>query len=165
MRPLDCAILAFCRVWPSGLSPRAPGTCGTAEALVFAPFLFFPLGLVGRVFLLLLVFVAGGLAATRAEQLLGRKDPGEVVIDELAGVWLAVLPFATWSLPLLACAFVIFRFFDILKPWPIHASEDWLPGGWGIMIDDIIGGAMTLVCLLVLRALGVLSLPLCGLCG
>lgn len=160
MRTGDKAVLAFCRVWPSGLSPRAPGTCGTFEALVLSPFLFFPLDFWPRLIALALVFVAGGIAATRGEKLLGRKDPGEIVIDELAGVWLAVLPFATWDFLLLAAAFVIFRFFDILKPWPIHASEDWLPDGWGVMIDDIVGGAMTLVVLLILYDMGLITAPL-----
>lgn len=152
-------ILAFCRLGIAGLSPRAPGTCGTALACLLAPWLFLPLPLWGRVLLLLVLFVLGSLAGTRAEQILGRSDPGEVVIDELVGVWLAMLPFALdaprtdW--PLLLAAFVLFRIFDICKPWPVHAAESWLPGGWGIMIDDVVAGLMALVCVGLLRWLGV----------
>ncbi|MBQ1420233.1 MAG: phosphatidylglycerophosphatase A, partial [Desulfovibrio sp.] len=114
------------------------------------------LGLAGRLFLLAAVFVAGSLAATRAEDLLGKKDPGEVVIDELVGAWIAILPFAfSWTLML--CAFVLFRFFDILKPWPVKASENWLPAGWGVMVDDVVGGVMAMICLCLLKAAGVFA--------
>ena len=149
-------VLFFCRLGPAGRSPWAPGTCGTFEALVLAPFLFLPLGLAGRLFLLAVLFVAGSLAATRAEELLQRKDPGEVVIDELVGAWIAILPFAfSWTLML--CAFVLFRFFDILKPWPVKASENWLPAGWGVLVDDVVGGVMAMICLCLLKAAGVFA--------
>ena len=85
MNAKDKFILGFCRLGIAGLSPKAPGTCGTALALVFAPFLFLPFGLTGRVVFLLLLFVAGSLAASRGEILLGKKDPGEIVVDELEG--------------------------------------------------------------------------------
>ncbi len=154
----DRLVLFFCRLGPAGRSPWAPGTCGTLEALVLAPFLFLPLGLAGRLFLLAAVFVAGSLAATRAEDLLGKNDPGEVVIDELAGAWIAILPFGfSWTLML--AAFVLFRFFDILKPWPVKASEDWLPAGWGVMVDDVVGGVMAMLCLCLLKAAGVFAFP------
>ena len=105
---------------------------------------------------LAVIVVTGGLAATRAEILLGRTDPGEVVIDELVGVWIALLPLGAgqWSWPGLVWAFALFRLFDIWKPWPVHASENWLPAGWGIMLDDILAGLMAMCCMLVLRALG-----------
>ena len=85
-----------------------------------------------------------------------RTDPGEVVIDELVGVWIALLPLGAgqWSWPGLVWAFALFRLFDIWKPWPVHASENWLPAGWGIMLDDILAGLMAMCCMLVLRALG-----------
>ena len=154
----DRLVLTFCRLGPAGLSPWAPGTCGTFEALVFAPFLFLPFGLAGRIVLLVALFVLGSLAATRAEALLGRKDPGEVVIDELVGVWIAILPFGfSWTLML--AAFVLFRFFDILKPWPIKASENWLPDGWGVMVDDVVGGVMAMACLCALKAIGIFAFP------
>ena len=86
MNAKDKFILGFCRLGIAGLSPKAPGTCGTALALVFAPFLFLPFGLTGRVIFLLLLFVAGSLAVSRGETLLGKKDPGEIVVDELAAL-------------------------------------------------------------------------------
>lgn len=152
----NTCILAYCRLGIAGLSPKAPGTAGSALAALLAPLIFLPLPLWGRLLFLAVIFVTGGLAATRAEILLGRTDPGEVVIDELAGVWIALLPLGAgqWSWPGLVWAFALFRLFDIWKPWPVHASESWLPAGWGIMLDDILAGLMAMCCMLVLRALG-----------
>lgn len=147
-------ILGFCRLGVAGLSPIMPGTCGTALACLLAPWCFLPLPPWARLGLLALLFVLGALAATRAEILLGRSDPGEVVIDELVGVWLVLLPFAykAESVPwdLLLTAFLLFRFFDMVKPWPVRASEHWLPAGWGVMLDDVLAGCLALVCLTLL---------------
>ena len=142
MRFRDTCVLAFCRLGVAGLAPKAPGTWGTALACLLAPFVFLPLGMGWRVLALLLLFVLGALAATRAEKLLGRKDPGEVVIDELVGVWLVV------------AAFVFFRIFDIAKPWPVRASENWLPDGFGVMLDDVLAGLWALLCVGVLHWVG-----------
>ena len=133
---LEYLILAYCRLGIAGLSPRAPGTAGSALAACWRRAIFLPLPLWGRLLFLAVIVVTGGLAATRAEILLGRTDPGEVVIDELAGVWIALLPLGAdqWSWPGLVWAFALFRLFDIWKPWPVHASETWLPAGWGIML-------------------------------
>lgn len=154
MRFRDTCVLAFCRLGVAGLAPRAPGTWGTALACLLAPYLFLPLGPVWRVLVLLALFVLGGLAATRAEQILERRDPGEVVIDELVGVWLVLLPFARPGFGLVLAAFAFFRLFDILKPWPVRASETWLPAGFGVMIDDVLAGLWALVCVALLRWLG-----------
>ena len=106
-----------------------------------------------RIAILAAVFVLGALAATRAEALLGRKDPGCIVIDELVGQWIAMLCLSAFSASSTWCdaafllvPFVFFRLFDIWKPWPVHASESWLPGGWGIMIDDVFAGLWALLC-------------------
>ncbi|MBD5648007.1 MAG: phosphatidylglycerophosphatase A [Desulfovibrio sp.] len=155
MRFWDACTLAFCRLGVAGLAPRAPGTWGTALACLLAPFCFLPLGLGWRLAVLAALFVAGGLAASRAEELLGRKDPGEVVIDELVGVWLVLLPFAHAGFRLIVAAFVCFRIFDIAKPWPVKASENWLPGGFGVMIDDVLAGLWALLCVALLHAAGI----------
>ena len=86
------------------------------------------------------VFLIGGLAAGRAEVILGQKDPNRINIDELMGQWLTFLPFASLGPWQLALGFLFFRIFDILKPWPVRQSEHWLPGGFGIMIDDAVAG-------------------------
>lgn len=149
-------VLVFCRLGVVGVSPWAPGTCGTVFALLLAPFLFLPFGVSGRLLFLCVLFIAGGVAATRGEKLLGKKDPGEIVIDELVGVWIALLPFAEGNFSLFLAAFCLFRLFDILKPWPVSASENWLPAGFGVMLDDVIAGMLAMFCLLLLQACSLL---------
>lgn len=146
-RFFDFWILAFCRVGVAGLSPILPGTCGSLAAILMAPVLYLPLCFPGRVLLLALLFWAGGKAATRAEHLLGRKDPGEIVIDELVGVWLVLLPFDEPGPRVLLGAFVLFRVFDMLKPQPVRASENWLPAGYGVMLDDVVAALYALAVL------------------
>ena len=109
-------------------------------------------------FLLLTVLVVslvGIWAASRTEKLIGRKDPGIVVIDEVAGILVAFifLPhFYMYGMPLIYLfAFLAFRFFDIVKPYPARRMEA-LPSGLGIMADDIVAGAYTAVLMTVLMA-------------
>jgi len=119
-----------------------PGTCSSAVALLLAPFLFLPLNIAARCALLAALFLFGSLIVNRAERLLGVKDPPELCIDEVPGMWLPLTPFDDPSLELMIAAFVLFRIFDIAKPWPVSASEHWLPGGFGIMLDDIVAGLL-----------------------
>lgn len=150
----DLLILSFCRLGFAGLMPKMPGTWGTALACILAPFLFLPLDFIWRCIVLLCLFIVGGIAADRAEKILKKKDPGEVVVDELVGVWLAMLPFASSQILLLVAAFLFFRLFDILKPWPVNASENWLPGGFGVMIDDVVAGIYAMICLVIMNWFG-----------
>jgi phosphatidylglycerophosphatase A len=148
----DRLILAFCQVGPAGLSPKAPGTMGSLVAVLLAPFIFLPLSMPLKIAVLALLFVLGGFAGTRAEKILGRKDPSSVVIDEVLGQWVVFLPFTVllwWELTL---GFALFRLFDITKPWPIKASENWMPGGFGIMLDDFFAGIYALTVLYLLKA-------------
>jgi phosphatidylglycerophosphatase A len=88
-------------------------------------------------------------AATRVARESGREDPGHVVIDEVAGQWLTlVVCRPDW--PHALVALLLFRVFDIAKPWPIRKLEA-LPGGWGIMLDDLAAGLFGLVTLLILQ--------------
>ena len=154
MRLIDQITLSFCRLGVAGLAPKAPGTWGTAIACLLAPYVFLPLNFGLRIALLLVLFLLGAVAASRAEKLLERKDPGEVVIDELVGVWLVLLPFPNPSFFMVLAAFVLFRIFDIAKPWPVKASESWLPAGYGVMIDDVVAGLWALLCLSLLAWVG-----------
>jgi len=127
-----------------GLLRPAPGTLGSLAAL---PFGWALLTFGGRPVLLgmTLAIVLLGLWAShvyaQAEQL---SDPASVVIDEVAGQWIALI--AAPLTPLgFALAFLIFRFYDILKPWPVDLAERRLPGAWGIMGDDIIAGIYAMV--------------------
>ncbi len=159
---LNRLALALARLEPAGLSPRAPGTVASAVAALAAPWLFLPLSLPLRGLALAAIFLFGAWAAGRAEILLGRKDPGSVVIDELLGQWIALLPaglipaaealvpgprLAGFPALLLLLALALFRLFDIAKPGPVRAAETWLPGGWGVMLDDLVAGVFALAAL------------------
>jgi phosphatidylglycerophosphatase A len=123
----------------SGYSPFAPGTAGSAVALVF-----FLIPAFGRPEVLLTatlaIFFLGAYAADAAEKVLG-KDPSPVTIDEVAGMWLSL-----WFLPqtvfFIIAAFFLFRFFDIIKPFPASYFDN-KAGGWNIMLDDVMAGLYT----------------------
>jgi phosphatidylglycerophosphatase A len=133
-----------------------PGTCSSAVALLLAPALFLPLGFAGRCALLGALFLFGSLITNRAERILGVKDPPELCIDEVPGMWLTLLTFADPSPGPMLASFAFFRFFDIAKPWPVSASEHWLPGGFGIMLDDAVAGFLAMLSAWLLTAVGVL---------
>ncbi len=144
-KPLDGAALFIATLGPVGRWPKAPGTWGSLAALAAAPWCFTPLPLPARLAVLGLVLCVGAWAASRAEVALDRKDPGCVVVDELLGQWTAFAPFhlsgMTPTAPLeLFALFALFRAFDILKPWPIRAVERCVPGGLGVMLDDLVAG-------------------------
>jgi phosphatidylglycerophosphatase A len=91
----------------------------------------------------LVITLVGTWAASRTEKLSGKKDPGKVVVDEVAGQYIALLPLpfasVTSAVPLLVLSFILFRFFDIVKPYPARRMES-LEGGLGIMADDVVAG-------------------------
>jgi phosphatidylglycerophosphatase A len=118
--------------------PITPGSWGSLGAVLAAPWLFLPFSLPVRALILLGILAAGIWAAQRVEQLMNRKDPECVVVDELCGQWLTILPFAALSPWHLLAGFVLFRCFDALKPWPVRTVEEKLPGGLGVMLDDCV---------------------------
>jgi phosphatidylglycerophosphatase A len=148
--------IATCGV---GYLPIAPGTWGSLLAvalfliarlgvsgqegsvgLAFGPYAFPAIGLLA----ILLVTFIGIWAASRTERVLRIKDPGKVVIDEVAGQWIALWPLTfagigRWPLSVII-AFLLFRLFDIVKPYPARKMES-LKGGLGIMADDLVAGA------------------------
>ena len=98
-----------------------------------------------------LVTLIGTWAAHVAEPMLGKKDPGAIVIDEVAGMTLSVL-WVPLTIPVLLAGFVLFRVFDVVKPFPANRLQA-LHGGVGVMIDDLVAGLYALIVLVVLRAL------------
>jgi len=133
-----------------GHAPIAPGTAASAITAVALWLLgLSPLALTG---LLLVVLIVGTWAADEAERALGTKDRGAIVVDEVAGMTISVLPLPL-TLPVLVAGFVLFRIFDVVKPFPAGASQR-LGGGVGVMIDDVIAGIYALILLLVARRLG-----------
>jgi phosphatidylglycerophosphatase A len=121
-----------------GRSPVAPGTVGSLGAIP----LYLAVVRAGpaAVAAVALAVVGVGIwAASTVAREAEIKDPGFVVIDEVAGMLLTLVPLRTTSLQGIAVGFAVFRVLDIAKPWPIRSLEKW-PGGWGIMADDVAAG-------------------------
>lgn len=135
----------------AGLVRFAPGTMGTLMAVPFA-LLFAQLPLPAQGLVLAVSFAAGVWLCDAASRALGRHDPGGIVWDEMVGFWLTVtlLPL-TWAWWL--AAFALFRFFDIVKPWPIRQVERRFAGGFGIMADDVVAALYAMAVLAVLQRL------------
>ncbi|UJF24931.1 phosphatidylglycerophosphatase A [Suttonella sp. R2A3] len=138
----------------SGLITPAPGTWGTLAAVVlFLPFQQWLIGSWFGVLLLLASFIIGIYLCGQTAKDLGVHDFSGIVWDEFVGVWLVLvcLPpslLAHWGLWWCAlAAFILFRFFDIVKPPPIHWLDQRVPGGLGIMIDDVLAGIFALIVL------------------
>ncbi|MDX1588262.1 MAG: phosphatidylglycerophosphatase A [Oleiphilaceae bacterium] len=134
----------------SGCMRKAPGTWGTLAALPLYGLLVW---LPAPLYLLVLVvtFALGVWLCGRTASALGVHDHPSIVWDEFVGLWivLALQPTA-WEWILVA--FVLFRIFDILKPWPIGWLDRRVSGGLGIMIDDVLAGFYGLACLVLLQA-------------
>jgi phosphatidylglycerophosphatase A len=127
------ATVAYC-----GYFPVAPGTAGSAAGLVVYLLVWWTRSPVLEIALIVATFVVGAWSATHAERFFGAIDPGPVVIDEVLGM-LVTLAFlgVGWSGAL--AGFLIFRVFDVIKPWPANRLET-LHGGFGIMADDAMAG-------------------------
>lgn len=126
---------------PAGYADRAPGTWGSVFAAAAAPWLFLPFGLTGRITLLLIVLAVGTAVSGWMIRRTGRKDPKEVVVDELLGQWTAMLLVPQGALAQAVASLLLFRLFDILKPGLVGKAEK-LPGGMGVMADDLVAGAL-----------------------
>jgi phosphatidylglycerophosphatase A len=149
MSARDRVAVALATAFGAGYAPVAPGTVGSAVAAL--ALWLVPLSRPGWVAALGAVVLVGTWAAHRAEPVIGGKDPGAIVVDEVAGMMLSVVAFPLTPV-LIAVGFVLFRVLDVLKPPPAHQSQR-LTGGVGVMIDDVIAGAYALVILAVSRAL------------
>ena len=142
---MDKLIVALATGLYSGKIPFAPGTWGSAFALI--PWYFCRgLSLVNYLIVLAVIFVVGFLTSGSAEKIIDRPDPGCIVIDEILGMFITLTlapnhPVA-WLL-----GFVLFRIFDVLKPFPVSWFDTHLHGGIGIMMDDVMAGVYALICL------------------
>jgi phosphatidylglycerophosphatase A len=136
LAPWHPAVILGTWFW-SGLLPAAPGTWGSLAALPFAWLIQQQWGAAGLVLGAAVVFGAGCWATATILRASGLKDPGAIVIDEVAAQWL-VLAAAPPSVAAYAIGFFLFRVADILKPWPASWADRHLPGAFGVMVDDII---------------------------
>jgi phosphatidylglycerophosphatase A len=160
--------IATCGV---GYIPLAPGTWGSLVAVVFylilhgawfphtdiSPEVYVPTFLLVQLGIIVVVTLVGTWAASRTERVSGRKDPGKVVVDEVAGQLIALMavPAGLWTgLPVpVIVAFILFRFFDIVKPYPANKLER-IPGGLGIMADDLVAGLYAYLGVILMRVVG-----------
>jgi phosphatidylglycerophosphatase A len=137
----------------AGYSPIAPGTCGTAVALPLT-YALASLPLWQYLAVVVAVIAIGIWAASRADRAWGTHDSGRIVIDEVAG-YLATMTLvdrSQWA-PL-AVGFIVFRFLDIVKPPPIRWLDKNLPGGFGVVIDDVAAGVVGMGIMLALDRFG-----------
>lgn len=145
---LDYAALAI-STWGVGYLPLMPGTFGSLVGVaVFLVLGSLPLQLVA----ILIITWTGIWAASRTERILRLKDPGKVVVDEVAGQMIALLPLSIFTVASwrgwIILSFILFRLFDIFKPYPARRFEE-LPGGLGIMADDLVAGVYAALVLVV----------------
>ncbi|WP_201576861.1 phosphatidylglycerophosphatase A [Psychrobacter sp. H8-1] len=172
--PADASMLDRVVYWlgiglGSGLPRRAPGTWGTVGGFIVAIPLM-SLGFVPFLIITLLSCIIGIWICGRTSELMQTHDDPHIVWDEWAGIWITLLPFSymsvttdtfwqdisqSLSIIALILAFILFRFFDIIKPPPIGWADKRVAGGLGIMLDDIIAGVMAAAVWLVVM-LGIL---------
>jgi len=151
-RPSDAAALTLATWFGCGYFPKGPGTVGSLGAIGAAWVLAGPLG-VPPVWLAAAagaLFLPSAWAANRACEHWQTKDPQRVVVDEVLGQWLALAATSALEWRSWLAAFLLFRAFDILKPFPVGALER-LPGGWGVIADDLGAGLYAAIVLTLLR--------------
>jgi phosphatidylglycerophosphatase A len=140
---VDYTALAIA-TWGVGYLPLMPGTFGSLVGIgVFLLLKWWPIQILATV----LIMFTGIWAGSRTERILRLKDPGRVVVDVVAGQMIALLPlsiFAVSSKAWIIVSFILFRLFDIFKPYPARRLEA-LPSGLGIMMDDVLAGAYAAV--------------------
>lgn len=142
LNPLHVLSLGF----GAGLSPRAPGTVGTIVSII--PYLYLSqLALLPYITVIFVGFALGVYLCHYTSQALGAHDHSGIVWDEFIGFWITMIavPAVTWQWILVG--FVLFRFFDIVKPWPVIWADKHLKGGFGIMFDDVLAGLYALACM------------------
>ena len=134
----------------AGLLPRAPGTWGSLAALPFAWLIVKLGGWPALAIAAVLLFALGAWAAAAEAERTGVQDPGSIVVDEVVGQWLTLLPAPLDPLAY-AIGFVLFRLCDIAKPWPVSWADRKVKGGFGIMLDDVLAAGYALLAMLAYR--------------
>jgi phosphatidylglycerophosphatase A len=131
-----------------GLLAKAPGTWGSLAAIPFALVACLYLSFEIYVALLILLFPVAFWATARFEKQSNIHDSKMIVIDEVLGQWIALIPafyMGQFNLLWISVAFILFRAFDIIKPWPVSWADQKLKGALGVIIDDVIAGVMAAI--------------------
>lgn len=142
---MDRLFMAIATGFGLGYLPKAPGTWGTLLALPIH-YLIVQLPQQGYVAAIAIIIVIAILSAGAAEKIMDKPDPGSVVIDEVAGMLIAMIAIPAHPLAWLL-AFGLFRLFDILKPFPVNFFDQRFHGGLGIVLDDLMAGLYALAAL------------------
>ncbi|HEU5047400.1 MAG TPA: phosphatidylglycerophosphatase A [Rickettsiales bacterium] len=137
----------------AGLSPKAPGTCGSIAALPFAWLIQVYFGNTGLFAAASSAFMVGWWVCHVYLKHTDTKDPQEMVIDEVSGQWL-LLSFMPHTVIAYAVGLALFRFFDALKPWPIRVADRKIGGGFGVMFDDILAALYPLAIFFIIQQAG-----------
>jgi phosphatidylglycerophosphatase A len=130
----------------SGCAPKAPGTFGTLAAIPFWWLFLQDVPLIPYLCVLIAGFAFGVYLCEQTSKDLGVHDHGGIVWDEWIGLWITYIALPV-GIEWIIIGFALFRFFDILKPWPIKWLDEKVHGGFGIMIDDVLAGIFALMCL------------------
>lgn len=138
--PINTVLTYTATIGFLGFIPFAPGTIGSLFAA--ASFFLIDLSVSAHFFIIIITTLLGVYASSVAERVLQEKDSGKIIIDEFAGFYVAVF-YIPKTLGFIIAAFLLFRFFDILKPLFISKIEKTLNSGLGIMADDILAGIYT----------------------
>ena len=150
-KELNFNLLKIFATWfYSGKSPKAPGTCGSLATLPFVFALAYFYGIYAVIAFAVIISLIGIPVADAYAKALKIKDPGQIVIDEVAGQSIALI-FAGTNLYLFAAGFVLFRIFDISKPWLVGWADKKIDGGLGIMLDDIFAGIFAGIIIFILK--------------
>jgi phosphatidylglycerophosphatase A len=135
----------------SGYLPKAPGTWGSLVGLLLF-YLLHSLSFPVYLAVVTCLFVVGSFAAGEAEKILDNRDPGVVVIDEIVGMLITMIAVPATPL-IMVLGFILFRVFDIAKPFPVNFFDRRFHGGLGIMLDDVVAGIYSLIILQLLLLL------------
>ena len=154
-------VVGWATLGPVGMRLKAPGTWGSAAGVAYFAVCFWSMNVAGNLIASALgAYLAVGLCG-EAEVRMGRRDPGEVILDEVVAMplcflgwqWITATVSPVW---VLLAGFAIFRFYDIRKPWVIDRLQA-LPGGWGIVLDDTAAALATCATLHLIHAVWVLA--------
>ncbi|WP_153446387.1 phosphatidylglycerophosphatase A [Vibrio algicola] len=135
----------------SGLSPIIPGTMGTLASIPFY-YLLVQLPLIAYIVVVVASYFIGVTICQKTSDDMKVHDHGSIVWDEFVGFWITMLVvplmgISIWNWQMVVAGFVLFRFFDMVKPWPISVLDRRVGGGFGIMIDDVLAGVMAAIVL------------------